>query len=445
MKTIVDRLRQHPDAPRWNHAAGDRLSSVDRSALAKFADALARRRARREHGEVPEEILAWVKGRADGSPHMRRALAGLKPERDWGRIPTTSREDLAVRVHDIVPDDADLAAMLVYRTAGTTGHALLVPHAARAVGAYLPLLDLGLRRHGVRPDFSPRSAALFLVGAQARTVTYPSSFSYWKGSGFAKLNLNPGDWPAAGAAERFFAEFAPSLLTGDPLSFSEMLRQGIRHRPKAMVTTAVALSRGLKKRLERAYRCPVIDWYSLTETGPLGYACPKGHGYHQLPHDVHLEALRPDGTPAAAGERGEIAVTGGRNPYLPLLRYRTGDWGRLDYGRCPCGDTMPRLLDLEGRAPVVFRRADGSPVNPVDASRVLREFPLVQHEMLQTKDGGVRLTVRPAGSGFPVERLRAALQELFGPGVGISVKTSATLGSRKGGKLMPFRTELLEE
>lgn len=445
MKTIVDRLRQHQDAPKWNHSAGDRLLPSDRTALSKFADALASQRARREPGEVPGGVLAWLEGRADKSPHMRRALAGRKPERDWALIATMSREDLAVRPHDIVPDDADLANMLVYRTAGTTGHALLVPHAARAVGAYLPFLELGLRRHGVRPSFSARSVGLFLVGAQARTVTYPSSFSYWKGAGFAKLNLNPADWPAAGSAERYFAEFAPPLLTGDPLSFAEMLRQGVRHRPKAMVTTAVALSAGLKKRLEKAYRCPVIDWYSLTETGPLGYACPKGRGYHQLPHDAYLEALRADGRPAAPGERGEIAVTGGRNPYLPLLRYRTGDWGRLDYGRCPCGDPMPRLLDLEGRAPVVFRRADGSPVNPVDASRVLREFPLVQHEMLQKKDGSVELVVRPVGSGFPTERLRAALSELFGNGVRISVDVSTTLGSRKGGKAVPYRTELLEE
>ncbi|TBR21840.1 hypothetical protein EPO15_09260, partial [bacterium] len=274
MNGIVTRLRQHPDAPRWNHAATDRLAATDRAALGRFAEALARGRTRREAGEVPAGVLRWLRGRADKSPHNRRALAGLRPERDWARIPTMGREDLAVRAHEVVPDDADLSAMLVYRTAGTTGHALLVPHAARAVGAYLPFLELGLRRHGVRPTFSPDAAGLFLVGAQARTVTYPSSFSYWKGTGFAKLNLNPGDWPSPGSAARYFAEFAPPLLTGDPLSFAEMLRQGVKHRPRALVTTAVGLSGGLKRRLEKAYRCPVIDWYSLTETGPLGYACP---------------------------------------------------------------------------------------------------------------------------------------------------------------------------
>lgn len=444
MTAILDRLRQHPDAPRWNHAAGDRLGAADRSALERFAGALRAERGARGTAPSPRTV-AWVRRLAPKVPRLRRVLAGLRLPADWERIPTMSREDVAVRPAGLVPDDADLSKMIVYRTAGTTGHALLVPHAARAAGAYLPLLEFALRRHDVRPRWSPDAAACFLVGAQARTVTYPCTLSYWKGGGFAKLNLNARDWPAEGSAARYFAEFAPSLLTGDPISFSEMLRQGVAHRPLAMVSTAVAMSAGLKKRLERAYRCPVIDWYSLTETGPLGYACPKGGGYHLLPHDVHIEALGPDGACAADGERGEVAVTGGRNPFLPLVRYRTGDWGRLERDRCPCGDRMPRLLDLEGRAPVLFRRADGGALNPVDVSRVLREFPLVQHELTQRADLSLDLAVRPvdAALGFPVSRTREALERLFGPGVRVEVRLDERLGQRsEGGKTVPFRSEL---
>lgn len=444
MRDILERLKQHPDAPRWNHAAGDRLGAPDLRALGRFADALRSERGPRP-AAPPPQTLAWVRRLTPKVPRLRRALKGLRLPSDWALVPTMCREDVAVRPAELVPDDAELAKMIVYRTAGTTGHALLVPHAPRAAGAYLPLLEFALRRHGVRPRWSSGAAACFLVGAQARTVTYPCTLSYWKGGGFAKLNLNPDDWPAEGSAARYFAEFAPPLLTGDPISFSEMLRTGVRHRPMAMVSTAVAMSAGLKRRLERAYRCPVVDWYSLTETGPLGYACPEGNGTHQLPHDVHLEVLGPDGAPVPDGQRGEVTVTGGRNPYLPLVRYRTGDWGRIERGRCPCGERMPRLMDLEGRAPVLFRRADGGVLNPVDVSRVLREFPIVQHELAQRADLSLDLAVRPvdAALGFPAARAREALEALFGPGVRVEVRLDAALGQRsEGGKAVPFRSEL---
>ena len=178
-------------------------------------------------------------------------------------------------------------------------------------------------------------------------------------------------------------------------------------RPRAMISTAVAMSAGLRDRLAAHFGCPVIDWYSLTETGPIGYACPRGPGYHVLPADLHVEAIDDQGIPVAPGQRGEITVTGGRNPYLPLLRYRTGDWGRLELAACACGDTSPRILDLEGREPVLFRAAGGELVNPVDLSRVLRAFPFVQHELRQRADRSCELVYRPvAGARLHLRRGR---------------------------------------
>jgi len=285
-----------------------------------------------------------------------------------------------------------------------------------------------------------------LVGAQIRTYTYATVLSGWKGAGFAKLNIRPTDWKDDQSAGRYFESLQPRFLTGDPISFSEMLRRGIPARPLALVTTSVALSPTLKKRLATTYRAPVIDWYSLVETGPIGYACPKGFGYHQLPHEIHLEALDTEGNPVRPGERGEITVTGGRNEFAPLLRYRTGDWGRLDYGRCPCGDPMPRLLELEGRVPVLFRAADGTPVSTVDISRLLREFPLLLHEFVQREDRSCELVVRPLpGDGGPSEeRLAEALRRLLG-GVPLKVRLDPTLGDRQEGKVAPYRSELMVE
>jgi phenylacetate-CoA ligase len=442
-RSILDRLTQNPDAPRWNHRAGDRLDDADRRALEEFRAALRAEPRAWRCGPPPETLLARVRALREKSADLRRRIpAGIDLERDWETIPTISREDVATRVEELIPDDADLERLIVYRTAGTTGHALLVPHDARATGAYQPLIELALELRGVRLAFDPDAAACFLVGAQARTVTYPTTLSAWGGAGFAKLNLRATEWPSPESAARYFQEFAPPLLTGDPISFAEMLRLNVGSRPAALLSTAVALSRGLQRRLQERYGAPVIDWYSLTETGPIACGAPDGRGYLVLPHDLHVEALGPDGRRVKPGERGEITVTGGRNPFLPLVRYRTGDWGRLEF---PADGGRPRLLDLEGRKPVVFRAADGSAVNPVDVSRVLRELPLVQHEFVQRADFSCELTARPIGGVHALDAatLEAALRPLFGAGARIEVRLDAALGDRaEGGKTSAYRSEL---
>jgi phenylacetate-CoA ligase len=446
---MLKRLREHSDAPRWNHEAGDRLDKAALTQVRTFEKALHEKRTGIKQGPPSDKMIGRILSlRNRIISYRERIPLSMDIEKDWNDIPTMSREDLAVSLENNVPLDADLDRVIVYRTAGTSGHPLLVPHDPVAAACYQPMITYALGRYSVRPRLGPKSVACFLVGAQARTVTYPTVLSFWKGSGFAKLNIHPAQWPTPESPHRYFADLNPGFLTGDPISFAEMMRMQIPVQPSALITTAVALSLGLKKRLLRTYGCPVIDWYSLTETGPIGYACPKGHGYHILPHDLYVEALDANGASAGDGQRGEITVTGGRNPFLPLLRYRTGDWGRLDFENCPCGDPMPRILDLEGRAPVLFRSTGGGIINPVDVSRVLREFPFVQHELTQEKDLSCRLSVRPVGASESVNATEviASLRTLLGPDAKISVRVDKRLGDRKGGgKVTPYKSELLLE
>ena len=436
-------LYSHPSAPRWNHPAGDRLTHDDVAHLAAFASEFADARGVRTT-HPGERILAWAQSRIAATPLFRgRVAEGFDLDSRWTELPTTSREDIASRAERLVPDDAPLERMIIYRTAGATGHALLVPQDALAVACYLPLLNFALARYGVASRFCPEDTACFLVGSQRHTVTYPTVMSGWGGAGFAKLNLFADEWPHARAREDYFKHFAPRILTGDPLSFADMLEAGIGGQPAALVTTAVAMSSALKQRLQTAYACPVIDWYSLTETGPLGYACTHGHGYHCLPHDVHLETLDEAGQPTAG--RGEITVSGGRNPYIPLLRYRTGDWGRIDFDPCPCGDAMPRLLELEGRAPVRFRSGKGAYIGTQDVATVLRRYPLVQHSFEQADDGSCSLTYRTLASGsWPRDELEAELRVLLNQNV--ALYDDAELGRRGAvDKVIPYSSKMIEE
>ena len=445
-RRMLLRLREHPDAPRCNYETGDRLRREDLPCLDAFRERIATGRGWRE-AVPPPGILARVAGWRETVPLYRRTLpASLDLERGWTSLPTTSRRDLALAPWEFVPDEASLDRLVVYRTAGTTGHPINVPHDPLAIRCYEPLLEEAMRRHGVAIDFAPDVVGAFLVGAQVRTFTYAAVLHSWRGAGFVKMNIRPSEWPGEESAHRYFADLSPRLLCGDPISFAEMFRRGIPARPAALVTTSVALSPGLKERLSRTYGAPVIDWYSMVETGPVGSVCTVDpNAYHVLPPDLFVEALRPDGSRCADGERGEIAVTGGRNPFVPLVRYRTGDHGSVDLSPCACGDPAPRLVGLEGREPLLFRSADGMPVANVDISRLLREYPLLLHEFAQRRDLACSLVVRPLpGESADAAAIETALRRLLGD-VPLEVRVDPALGERGDGKSVAYRSELMLE
>jgi phenylacetate-CoA ligase len=442
---MLRRLREHPHAPRWNYAVGDRLVADDLPRISAFQECLANERSSRSATAPPEAIAR----RAAALRSLVPAFAERVPQtRDlaarWFTIPTTCRRDLAEAPWTFVPDDVDLERLVIYRTAGTTGHPIEVPHHPWSIACYQPMVDYALAVHGVRLDVHAGTVGCFLIGSQVKTYTYSTVLSAWHGAGFAKVNLRATEWPSEDSAHRYFEDMAPPLITGEPVAFSELARSSIPARPKAMLSTSVAMSRSLRAHLSTAFQCPVIDWYSLVETGPIAYSCPRGNGMHVLPHDIHVEVVDERGLPLPAGEWGEVVVSGGRNPYLPLLRYRTGDHACMALEPCPCGDPMPRLMELEGRRPILFRAHDDTPVGSVDLSRKLREFTLLLHTFEQHADRSCTLVVRPRPE-HPAPRredLEQALRELMGE-LRFDVSLDPKLGD--DGKVIPYRSAFSPE
>jgi phenylacetate-CoA ligase len=115
-----------------------------------------------------------------------------------------------------------------------------------------------------------------------------------------------------------------------------------------------------------------------------------------------------------------------------LLRYRTGDFARLD----PEGDRAV-LRDLEGRPPVCLLDDQGRVVNTIDVSRALAPFSLARFQLHQTRDGALSLAVSGAMQHGP---LRAALDPLFGPRARLSIKPIPE-GSDAGRKLLQYTSE----
>ena len=89
-----------------------------------------------------------------------------------------------------------------------------------------------------------------------------------------------------------------------------------------------------------------------------------------------MEILDKNGDQCANGERGEMVVTMLQKEAFPLIRYKIGDISSLDWEKCECGRTHPRLMRLSGRTDdmLVVR---GVNVFPSQIESVIGELPFL--------------------------------------------------------------------
>ncbi|MGB8645398.1 MAG: capsule biosynthesis protein CapK [Anaerolineae bacterium] len=402
-RKMLEFLREHPSAPRYTARSGNRLTAEGLARVRAFDAELRATPVEWTPGAPPAWVNEFVERCYREVPFYRRYGA---PPDAFALIPTTDREALARESWSFVPDPLPLDDLIIYSTSGTTGHRIIVPWDPVAAGCYLPLLNKALSFFGLALTSGGGEVACFQIGWQKECFTYVSVTPYLDEAGFAKINLHPSAWREPDDRVRYLDACHPEIFSGDPISFMELARLPLQTRPKALFSTSMALLPGLRARLETRFDCPVLDLYSSNETGLVAVAFQGAQVI--LPHRLYVEILDESGAALPPGVRGEITLTGGINPYFPMLRYRTGDYASLAFrGR------QPALAGLEGRPPTVFYRTDGQAINNIDVTHALAPFPLAQYTLHQAADGA--LTLRLCGVAVDEAPLRAALLKLFGP------------------------------
>jgi phenylacetate-CoA ligase len=420
-------LREHPHAPIYRNQSGNRLEQGDLERVRAFEREVESSQVRVRQGDPPwlGDLIARC---FRDVPFYRRQ--GAAPKR-LEEIDSIDRGDLARDIASFVPDDVDLERLINFRTTGTTGQPLLIASHPVVAAGYLALHQRAFRRFGVELRHRRGQVGVVLLGFQRECFTYVSVTPTRDESGLAKINLHPDDWRDPDDRARYLEALAPEVLAGDPISFSELLRLGVRLRPRVLLSTSMHLTAGLAQALRLRFECPVLDVYSLNEAGPIAVYDPRAQGHVLLQHSMLVEVLAEDDQPVPDGERGEVTLTGGFNFCLPLLRYRTGDSARL--GRY--GDE-PVLFELDGRAPVLFRTRSGSWINNIDVTHALAPFAIAQFALHQHVDGA--LTLRVGGFFGSESDLRSRILELFGPDQPLDLQTKVDFED----KILQYTSEL---
>ncbi len=428
--SFLNTLRQDEFAPKFNFKSGDRLNKAQLSKVQQYKKENCDTKIFWTKEQKPIWLTNYLKWCNKNVPNYMDKGSKLES------YPTISRKDIRENPHLFVANDANLDELLVYYTSGSTGPKLDVLFDPVSQASWLPQIESVLKDFNISIEGGKNTTAIALICAQEKTLTYASLSTYLQGAGVLKINLNTTEWNRPKDANNYLEKYNPQILTGDPIAFMALLNLKPNLSPRAMISSAMKLTKGTKKQLENYFKCPVIDLYSLTECRNIAYATESGYKtirpdlYLEI-FDAHKEELLP------YGERGELVITGGSNPFLPLVRYRTGDFCSLKIE-----NGIPFLVDLEARNPIVFFTKSGKKINNIDISNALSHLPLAGFKTHQANDKMIQFT------GYSNEKITkdvtTVLNSIFGIEIEINVDIQKITQNNNVGKSQ-YSSDLFEE
>ena len=138
-----------------------------------------------------------------------------------------------------------------------------------------------------------------------------------------------------------------------------------------------------------------------------------------------------------AAQRGNLTITHFANRVVPLVRYSTGDAGRIDKGPCDCGRPYARIRDIDGRISLMVKMADGTEMTSILIPHVLKDYPWAQEFQAEQAPAAGKLIVRirrdeKAFNEESFARLRRAMEGLL--------KGGAEVQWRFGERFLPVPT-----
>ncbi|MCX7040084.1 MAG: hypothetical protein NT005_13240 [Spirochaetes bacterium] len=406
------------------------------------------------------EALETALGRTALYESWRRLDPGSSRPVDerYRALPALTKADIRAHFpHGLVPDGMDLAAGLAsgevsyVRTSGTADEALTniwnqawwdaSERASWGLNAVAARAATGTHREAIL-------ASALSVGPRSEGERLPRERRMLGRFLFLNEYAFTTEWPE-GHERRILAElgeFQPDVLEANPSLLARLARFAERagidvYQPTLVILTYEFPSRVQLRAIRRVFRSPVASSYGSTEAGYVFMQCEHGR-LHQ-----NTEFCRVDFQPLTDGPGmrgvGRLLVTTFGNPWFPLLRFEIGDIGRLSPSSCPCGrDDGMTLSAVEGRLVSVCIGAGGRLVTHGQIDDVLGRIEgIAQYRLAQEAPGSVLLSfVGEEGRGVHAEaESEAALRDLFGPGVTVSVNEVPLISPEKSGKFLLVR------
>ena len=304
-----------------------------------------------------EKLVKQVKNVYENVAFYRKKMdeAGVKPEDirsidDIGKLPFTTKEDLRENYPFGLLAVPQSKIARVQGTSGTTGKLTLASYTEKDVDVWGECVARALTMAGLTEEDKLHVCygyGLFTGGMGLDLGA--------RALGCMSIPMSSGNTQRQLMCMEDFGATAFACTPSYAMYLAEAAKEaGVveRLQLKAGINGAEPWTDEMRHQIEDTLNVNCFDIYGLCEiTGP-GVACDCIHhtGLHVYEDHFFPEVLNPvDHTPCAEGETGELVFTTLSKEGMPLIRYRTKDLTSIEYGKCECGRTLPRIQKFTGR------------------------------------------------------------------------------------------------
>lgn len=322
-------------------------------------------------------------------------LKAIKISDDFSKIPPTTKKDLLNHALDMTAVSQTEISSL-FSSGGTTGKPKLIyftPEALKkegeAVGNYLKVLGMKRGEGGV---VMLPIGGLAIAGnsAQAglqsiRAFAIPTGLTTQP---FFTLQLIKMIKPTT-----IFA--TPSIISRFANEVKHFGTQPHALSVKRIIVGSEVLTSKARFQIEKTWNAKVYDWSGSTEIGTFGIECRYQNGQHLNVANNYFEVvdLETKKQIVRGSGIGELFVTTLINQATPLIRYRLNDIVKIDFSRCVCSSSTPRIWFM-GRADDQIILPEGIKVYSYQIDEALNKFDAVSanyNAVFKTSGSGVQL------------------------------------------------------
>jgi phenylacetate-CoA ligase len=245
--------------------------------------------------------------------------------------------------------------------------------------------------------------------------------------------------PTAAIAEAYL-RVRPTTLYG----FATPLRLLAEHlerrhpaapRPARVVTTAEMLTAGMRDGLTRVFRCPVFDFYGLTEMGLVAWQQPGADSYSRAA-EIITEFLPEN---PGSGRR-RMVLTNLDLRSCPVIRFDAGDIALVE-----TRNGRSEITGIEGRSIDSILCRDGTELSPYRLTDALRDVPgLKQFKVTQRAltDFIVAVETDAGLRGRAAATIEKILTGLFGAGIELEFEFTDKLIADGTVKFRPVESQV---